>query len=84
MTTPATGRVRPVVPGRPYVGRQGIAYGAAASAETAGAAMVCMNVMPHSTPRLARALAMLKNKHVEMPAGKYDNLSPSNLKKSKG
>jgi propionyl-CoA carboxylase beta chain len=32
-------------------------------------------IMPHSTRRrLARALAMLKNKHVEMPSRKHDNL----------
>ncbi len=32
-------------------------------------------IMPHSTrKRLARALAMLKNKHVEMPGRKHDNL----------
>ena len=32
-------------------------------------------IMPHSTRRrLARALAMLKNKHVEMPGRKHDNL----------
>ena len=32
-------------------------------------------IMPHSTRRrIARALAMLKNKHVEMPARKHDNL----------
>ncbi|MBI5784560.1 MAG: acyl-CoA carboxylase subunit beta [Rhodocyclales bacterium] len=32
-------------------------------------------IMPHSTRRrLARALAMLRNKHVEMPARKHDNL----------
>ena len=31
-------------------------------------------VMPHSTRRrLTRARAMLKNKHVEMPARKHDN-----------
>jgi propionyl-CoA carboxylase beta chain len=31
--------------------------------------------MPHSTRRrIARALAMLKNKHVEMPARKHDSL----------
>jgi propionyl-CoA carboxylase beta chain len=31
--------------------------------------------MPHSTGRrIARALATLKNKHVEMPARKHDNL----------
>jgi propionyl-CoA carboxylase beta chain len=32
-------------------------------------------IMPHSTRRrIARALAMLKNKHVEMPHRKHDNL----------
>jgi len=32
-------------------------------------------IMPHATRRrLARALAMLKNKHVEMPSRKHDNL----------
>jgi propionyl-CoA carboxylase beta chain len=32
-------------------------------------------IMPHSTRRrIARALAMLKNKHVEMPMKKHDNL----------
>ena len=32
-------------------------------------------IMPHSTRRrIARALAMLKNKHVEMPSRKHDNL----------
>ena len=32
-------------------------------------------IMPHSTRRrLARALAMLRNKHVEMPRRKHDNL----------
>ena len=32
-------------------------------------------IMPHATRmRLARALAMLRNKHVEMPARKHDNL----------
>jgi len=31
-------------------------------------------IMPHSTRRrIARALAMLRNKHVEMPARKHDN-----------
>jgi propionyl-CoA carboxylase beta chain len=31
--------------------------------------------MPNATRgRLARALTMLKNKHVEMPARKHDNL----------
>jgi propionyl-CoA carboxylase beta chain len=32
-------------------------------------------IMPHSTRRrIARALAMLRNKHVEMPSRKHDNL----------
>jgi propionyl-CoA carboxylase beta chain len=32
-------------------------------------------IMPHATrKRIARALAMLRNKHVEMPARKHDNL----------
>jgi propionyl-CoA carboxylase beta chain len=32
-------------------------------------------IMPHSTRRrIARALAMLKNKHVEVPRRKHDNL----------
>jgi propionyl-CoA carboxylase beta chain len=32
-------------------------------------------IMPHSTrKRIARALAMLKNKHAEMPRRKHDNL----------
>ncbi len=32
-------------------------------------------IMPHSTRRrLARVLAMLRHKHVEMPARKHDNL----------
>ena len=31
--------------------------------------------MPHSTrKRIARALAMLRDKHVEMPMKKHDNL----------
>jgi uncharacterized RmlC-like cupin family protein len=35
-----------VKPGRTYQGKQGITYGAGASAETVGAQNVCMNVMP--------------------------------------
>lgn len=41
-----TERVQVVAPGRTYVGRQGFTYGAGASAETVGAAHVCMNVLP--------------------------------------
>lgn len=54
MTTPAD-RVQVVAPGRTYVGRQGFTYGAGASAETVGAAQVCMNVLP--MPSGARAKA---------------------------
>ena len=35
-----------ISPGKTYVGKQGITYGAGASAETVGAKGVCMNVMP--------------------------------------
>ncbi len=38
--------VQKVSPGQTYVGAQGIAYGAGASAETVGAQQICMNVMP--------------------------------------
>ncbi|WP_237213403.1 cupin domain-containing protein [Falsiroseomonas oryziterrae] len=48
-------RVQVVAPGRTYVGRQGFTYGAGASAETVGAAQVCMNVLP--MPPGARAKA---------------------------
>ena len=32
--------------GQTYLGKQGVTYGAGASAETVGAEKVCMNVMP--------------------------------------
>jgi uncharacterized RmlC-like cupin family protein len=35
-----------VEPGRTYLGKQGIVYGAGASKETVGAEKICMNVMP--------------------------------------
>src|SRR5260221_7547441 len=38
--------VRLIKPGKTYLGKQGITYGAGASAETVGAKRVCMNVMP--------------------------------------
>ena len=41
-----TYRVQVVKPGQTYEGAQGITYGAGASAETVGAAGICMNVMP--------------------------------------
>jgi len=47
--------VRVVSPGQTYVGKQGITYGAGASAETVGAEKICMNVMP--MPPGARAKA---------------------------
>jgi uncharacterized RmlC-like cupin family protein len=46
MSTPATDRVTVIKPGQTYVGKQGIIYGAGASAETVGAEKICMNVMP--------------------------------------
>jgi uncharacterized RmlC-like cupin family protein len=39
-------RVQVIRPGHTYVGKQGFTYGAGASAETVGAARVCMNVLP--------------------------------------
>jgi uncharacterized RmlC-like cupin family protein len=53
MTTPATERVRVIQPGQTYVGKQGLTYGAGASAETVGAERICMNVLP--MPNGARA-----------------------------
>ena len=38
--------VRVVKPGATYVGKQGFTYGSGASAETVGAAQICMNVLP--------------------------------------
>ena len=50
-----TSRVTLVKPGQTYVGKQGITYGAGASAETVGARNICMNIMP--MPPGARAKA---------------------------
>lgn len=50
-----TDRVRMVRPGTTYLGKQGVVYGAGASAETVGARDVCMNLMP--LPAGARAKA---------------------------
>jgi len=44
-----------VRPGQTYVGRQGITYGAGASAETVGAKNICMNIMPMPPGAVARA-----------------------------
>jgi uncharacterized RmlC-like cupin family protein len=46
MSALATDRVTVIKPGQTYVGKQGITYGAGASAETVGAEKICMNVMP--------------------------------------
>jgi uncharacterized RmlC-like cupin family protein len=51
----ATERVRVVKPGQTYVGKQGFAYGAGASAETVGAEHICMNVLPMSAGAQAKA-----------------------------
>ena len=45
-TESATDRVKVVEPGKTYAGKQGFIYGAGASAETVGAAHICMNVLP--------------------------------------
>jgi len=42
-----------IQPGQTYVGKQGFAYGAGASAETVGTEHICMNVLP--MPAGARA-----------------------------
>ena len=55
MAASAVERVRVVKPGKTYVGRQGFTYGAGASAETVGAAGVCMNVLPMPPGARARA-----------------------------
>ncbi|MEP7032168.1 MAG: cupin domain-containing protein [Pseudolabrys sp.] len=55
MTAANDGIVTVVKPGQTYVGKQGITYGAGASAETVGAKDICMNVMP--MPPGARAKA---------------------------
>lgn len=55
MALTGSDRFAVVKPGRTYRGKQGITYGAGASAETVGAQNVCMNVMP--MPAGARAKA---------------------------
>jgi uncharacterized RmlC-like cupin family protein len=60
MSSASTDRVRVVSPGRTYVGKQGITYGAGASKETVGAEKICMNVMP--MPPGARAKAHYHDK----------------------
>jgi uncharacterized RmlC-like cupin family protein len=44
-----------VKPGGTYVGKQGVTYGAGASAETVGAKSICMNVLPMPPGAVAKA-----------------------------
>jgi uncharacterized RmlC-like cupin family protein len=53
MASSETDRVRVISPGQTYVGKQGFTYGSGASAETVGAKLICMNVLP--MPAGARA-----------------------------
>jgi uncharacterized RmlC-like cupin family protein len=46
MAIAATERVRVVVPGATYVGKQGFTYGSGASVDTVGAKQICMNILP--------------------------------------
>jgi len=55
MSITASERVQVVGPGRTYVGKQGFTYGAGASAETVGAAQICMNILPMSADTRANA-----------------------------
>jgi uncharacterized RmlC-like cupin family protein len=53
MASSETDRVRVISPGQTYVGKQGFTYRSGASAETVGAKLICMNVLP--MPAGARA-----------------------------
>lgn len=44
-----------VSPGQTYQGKQGFTYGSGASAETVGAAKICMNVLPMPAGAVAKA-----------------------------
>ena len=55
MSSAATDRFAVVSPGKTYLGKQGIVYGAGASKETVGAEKICMNVMPMPPGARARA-----------------------------
>ena len=44
-----------IKPGQTYAGKQGLTYGAGASAETVGAQKVCMNVLPMPPGAVAKA-----------------------------
>jgi uncharacterized RmlC-like cupin family protein len=43
-----------IKPGQTYLGKQGIVYGAGASAETVGAQKICMNMMPMPAGAVAK------------------------------
>src|SRR5580700_2267715 len=55
MTTPPPDGFALIKPGQTYFGKQGITYGAGASAETVGAEKICMNVMPMPAGAVAKA-----------------------------
>jgi uncharacterized RmlC-like cupin family protein len=44
-----------IKPGQTYVGKQGLTYGAGASAETVGAQKLCMNILPMPPGAVAKA-----------------------------
>src|SRR5262245_3663343 len=52
---PAHDGVAVVKPGQTYVGKQGFTYVAGVSAETVGAKMVCMNILPMPPDTVAKA-----------------------------
>jgi uncharacterized RmlC-like cupin family protein len=55
MSVSAHDGVAVIKPGETYVGKQGLTYGAGASAETVGAQKVCMNVLPMPPGAVAKA-----------------------------
>lgn len=55
MTSSPNDMVAVVKPGQTYVGKQGVTYGAGASAETVGTSKICMNVMPMPPGASAKA-----------------------------
>src|SRR4029077_15160314 len=55
MSESAQDGVSVMKPGQTYVGKQGLTYGAGASAETVGAQKVCMNVLPMPPGAVAKA-----------------------------
>jgi uncharacterized RmlC-like cupin family protein len=55
MSVSAQDGVAVIKPGQTYVGKQGLTYGAGASAETVGAQKVCMNVLLMPPGAVAKA-----------------------------